>query len=255
MGMTFASGRLVLAGSRAYDVGTVLVSSDGVRFDQVDIEGRSPSLLQSVTHAGDRFFAFSTLQGFASRDGLTWKPLAFGSAFLPNAVAYGGSVYLVAGNGGLRLSADAESWRALEIDCALESACVSDPDGNERNMLRTAAYSDGAFYVNSLKSTDGLSWQRNDGVTPVRHVGAHDLAWTEQGWVAWKAGAPPIILRVRDFPRDERGSVLNPGLLVEPRVVPSAPPPPAAVAFEPEAGSDCLASRCLELGGRLYISR
>jgi hypothetical protein len=102
--------------------------------------------------------------------------LAFGASFLPNAVTFGNAVHLVAGNGGLRLSADAESWQTVAIDCALTSACISDPDGHSQNILRTATFADGAFYVNSLKSFDGIALQTNNGATPVERVGDCDFA-------------------------------------------------------------------------------
>jgi hypothetical protein len=253
--MAFANGRLVLVGSWAYNVGIVLVSSNGVEFEHFEIDGRSPSLLQSVTYAGDTFFAFSVPEGFASRDGRSWTSLAFGGSFLPNAVTFGNAVHLVAGIGGLRLSADAESWQSVAIDCALSSACISDPDGHSQNILRTAIFADGAFYVNSLQSFDGIAWQTNKGATPVQRVGDYNFATDDEGWVAWKAGAAPVRVNVRPFPLDERGTPINPGLLVDTRVVPSAPPAPEDVTFDVEGGSNCLTSRCLVLAGQLYIMR
>lgn len=253
--LTFAGGKLVLVGARAYSRGVVLTSDDGTQFQTLDIADTNQSALVSVSHAGGRFFAFGTQAGYGSADAKTWQLLDLGPAFLPGAVAHGPS-FLIAGNGGLALSSDGKTWTRRDPDCALPSACISDPSGNSHALLQTAFFTHGRFYVNRLASEDGVSWQPVSGPVPSQTAGEFDLGADDSGaWFAWKPDTERIRLDVRPFPVDDNGHELNPGMLAPSGISESIPPPPAELDWSTGDGKDCLNSRCLVLDGRLYLAR
>src|SRR5688572_26514017 len=253
--LTFADGRLVLVGARAYSRGVVLTSDDGNQFQTLDITDANQSALVSVTHAGGRFFAFGTQAAYGSADAKAWQLLDLGSAFLPWAVVHGSS-FLIAGNGGLALSSDGATWTRRDLDCSLPSACITDPSGNSHPFLQTAFFSRGRFYVNHLVSEDGVSWQPLSGPVPSQRAGDFDIGADDSGaWFAWKPDAEPIRLEVRSFPADDNGHGLNPGMLVPAAVSESIPPPPEQLDWSTDDGRDCTNSRCLVLDGRLYLAR
>jgi len=250
--MTFAHGTLVLVGSLGADV--VLLSRNDHEFERVSINGQSIGF-RNVTYAGDRFHALEVKDVYSSIDGSKWQRLDLGDAFLPNAVAYGNSLFVIAGNGGIAISSDGKSWQRLEIDCGLKGACETNPGGQSHNIFKTAWFSDGLFYANSLRSVDAITWEdASDGLIPFARWGDYQAGSDHDGVAVWKPGVEPIHLELQSFPitLDAPG---NPGFLGQSTSAPSAPPPPDSASFPLDTGNDCTNSPCIVLHGRLYLAQ
>jgi hypothetical protein len=127
--MMFAGGQLVLAGAWALNEATIFIGRPGEPLTRHDVDDVRLPQFDTVIHAGGHFFALSLTDAYASPDGSRWTHLSLGEAFLPSAVAYGNSTYLVVGNGGLAVSPDAQHWQRSTIDCSLPTACLSSPGG------------------------------------------------------------------------------------------------------------------------------
>jgi len=251
--MTYADGKLVVVDRLGES--NVLVSRDGEHFKSVFARQKAALGFHRVTFAGDRFFALGQTQAFMSLDGSQWEPANLGDAFLPNAVGYGNSLFLVAGNGGLALSADAKAWQRAEIDCALPDACMPDPGGTVHQILGSAWFSEGRFHAGSLSSSDGRHWEESPaGPIPFARWGVYELGYDSTGIAVWEPGTAPVRLDLESFPLNEQGSPINPGAIGDPQSTRSPAPPPETASFPLDSGQDCTTSPCIVLEGRLYIA-
>jgi hypothetical protein len=207
---------------------------------------------RSITYAGGRFFALAVPEAYTSLDASNWQRLNLGEAFLPNAATSGNSVFLIAGNGGLALSSDARQWQRAEIDCALESACRGNPSGEEHDILDTAWFSEGRFYVNRLRSPDGIDWEEmGDAPIPFARWGEYEVGWDAAGVAVWKPGSAPVPLDLQSLPADAP----DPGVLAALPLGLSYPPPPDTASFPLDTGEDCTTSACIVVNGRLYLAQ
>jgi hypothetical protein len=138
----------------------------------------------------------------------------------------------------------------------LPTACQSSPGGDSHDILYTAFFAEGLFYTNSLRSTDGLTWEQTDGLVPRDQWGDYLVGHDVAGWQLWQPGSDPVLLDVESFPVDGRGSPINPGILADvSHIVPTAPITPETASFPRDDGESCATSPCIVLDGRLYIAR
>lgn len=253
--LAFGNGHLVLVGSYAFNDGAILTSADGVEFAPLRFEGGTLSSFSQVVFGDNRFLAVSRGGSHSSVDGVVWQPLEFEGVFRPGQAAWGNGTYVVAG-GALQVSSNADHWQRVEFDCEVHtSACVMNPDGEWGSVAQNVIFAAGLFHVRGMTSLDGLNWELNPGVFSSGAFGGYAFGLDEAGWLAWKEGSEPVPVQLETFPVDESGRPQNPGLLADPRVVPSLPPPPRTVSFELDGGETCLTSRCASLLGGFFMLR
>jgi hypothetical protein len=262
--LVYGGGLLVVGGNQ--DV--LLVSRDGDHVRQITIAGESPGF-HSVAYEGDRFFALATAEAYSSLDGMNWQLAALDYPFLPNGVAYGNSIFLIAGNDGLALSADGEAWQHAEIDCSVGGACSPDPGGTIHHIMESAWFSEGRFYSRSvdstwLRSADGIDWEDTSGLIPFARLGEYEVGSPdgavavlppEHEIAAWKPGTDPVYLDLHSFADDAAGHSTNPGVLPDTGTLRAPSPVPETASFPLDSGQDCTTSACIVLSGRLYMAQ
>ena len=257
--MTYADGKLVVVGRLGGS--NVLVSRDGEHFKSVFDGQQTPLGFHTVTYAEDRFFALGQSEAFTSLDGSSWERAKLGDAFLPNGVAYGNSLFVIAGNGGLALSPDARTWQRSKIDCAVPGACVPDPGGTLQQILLNVWFSEGRFYsgpvaAHRLSSSDGITWEEAPaGPISFARWGEYEVGYDSTDVVVWKPGSAPVHLDLESFPLDARGAPINPGATGDAETTLIPPPVPETASFPLDSGQDCTTSPCIVLHGRLYIAQ
>ena len=256
--MTYATGKLVVVG-RLGGI-NLLASADGEHFEAFSIHGKRTDGFHNVVYAGDRFFALGDTDAFTSLNGSRWERSEFGDPFLPNAAAYGNSLFLIAGNDGLALSSNATDWQRSVIDCGVPGGCAPDPGGNLHHIMLSAWFSEGRFYSRSidghwLRSREGVTWEEAPpGPIPFARWGEYEVGADSTGIAVWKPGAAPVYLDLHTFPLDDRGTPRNPGATAEAQSVLDGPRPAETARFPLDSGQDCTTSPCIVVDGALYIA-
>lgn len=265
-GVAYGGGNYVLAGMRFGEGdGVVFHSTDGEHWDELPVTTGAPSGLSAVVFAGTRFFALSTFRAvLSSTDGVAWTTTDLSTTVTPLDVAFGDGQYVLVGSGDVQRSNDGLQWLPIQLDCAIPSACITDPDGNVgQGVHPRAVFSAGAFFIDEASSTDGEVWRPLPGHYPQAGVDGYVLGRTATEHLAsWRPSeAPRPLAAVRyleavsaeDAPTRMlwNGSV-DPGEF-DGGNFPNDSSLPEALEFPLPDGRDCTVDSCIIVGDRLYL--
>ena len=172
----------------------------------------------------------------------------------PQDVTFGNGRYLMVGSGPVQLSEDGVHWRGVELECDLPGACVNDASGvTQPGVQRQAEFVDGWFYIDQLRSQDGLTWQALPARVPMDYASGYffepDLQ--ENLLLAWPAGdssAEPESIKVQPPARQEELMPSQSGSAFD-----RNEPMPEVVSVPFDDGLTCLTARCVVVGFQLYL--
>jgi hypothetical protein len=252
--IAYGAGCFVMVGTRTGEGSVLWSSEDGTEWTEQRAPLDSSLSLLRVVFAHERFFALSGSRALlTSTDGTEWVA-AETETHQPQDVTYGNGSYLMVGSGPVQLSEDGVHWSGVELECDLPGACVTDPSGvTHPGIQRQAEFVDGWFYIDQLRSQDGLTWQALPARVPMAHASGYffepDLE--ETVLLAWPAGdssPEPERIEVQPPARQEELMATQSGSAFD-----SNEPMPEIVSVPFDDGLTCLTARCVVVGYQLYL--
>jgi hypothetical protein len=203
--LAYGAGHYVITGDRsgATSITTVVLdSTDGDTWHEQTLYENDSWADGAVKYVHDRFF-FMADSLWASLDGEHWNQLKSPYKSSPlGDIAYGNGLYFGIGLQTV-LSGNGTDWQAAPIDCALQGACISQPDGSFWDITPSGLFSaDDHFRVRLddlsalisrwFTSIDGEAWQLATDPAPDSYVSGHfarlfnpqPLLWGSDGGTA-----------------------------------------------------------------------
>jgi hypothetical protein len=151
--VTYGGGKFIAVGY----AGTAVVSDDGTNWFARQTSVIGEEYLFSVTYGNGQYVAVGPRSIVTSSDATNWSWIAPPTAALLSTVAFGGGLFVAAGDGGTILtSSNGTNWAKRYEQAGLFGAGLA--YGNGRFLAAFA--SSGAL----LTSTDGLSWVQSTNI-------------------------------------------------------------------------------------------